>query len=127
MANKRSIIKDSTKIRKCLKDRFVELKLTAKQVVDDAKDKDMVFTNASLSKYMKHGNVNSALSEENIIWLCVRYGIPINVLIGKPVVSGKKIEFIVPSYNEQECINNLKRIFNGNDKGEARQSDSASV
>jgi hypothetical protein len=112
MANKRSIIKDSTKIRTALQLRFKELNVTAKSVVEDAKSKNMIFTNASLSKYLNHGNIHSSLSEENIIWLCLRYGIPINLYIGKPTMKNNKVEFLIPLYNEQECITNLNKIFN---------------
>jgi len=117
MANvKPSIIKDSARIRTLLKERFAELKLTAKQVVVDAADRNMVFTNASLSKYLKHGNVASSLSEENIIWLCIRYGIPINLYVGKAIMKDKGVQFIVPPYNEQECLNNLQKLFNVKEK-----------
>ena len=113
---KPSIIKDSARIRTLLKERFTELKLTAKHLVVDATERGMVFTNASLSKYLKHGNVASSLSEENIIWLCIRYGIPINLYVGKAVMKNKGVQFIVPPYNEHECLNNLQKLFNGKAK-----------
>ncbi len=114
MANiKRSIIKDSNRIRTLLKDRLAELDIKPSQVIEDAKERKMPFTAASLSKYLNHGNIASTLSEENIVWLCLRYGIPINLFIGKPVMKDNKINFIVPKYNEEECLNNLKKVFNG--------------
>ena len=112
MANvKKSIIKDSVRIRKLLKERFVELELSAKGVIEDAKEKSMVFTSASLSKYLKHGNIPCSLSEENIIWLCFRWGIPINLYIGKAVLQDSKLRFVVPEYNEENCLLNLKKLF----------------
>jgi len=109
---KPSIIKDSIRIRTLLKERFKSLNILAKDVIKDAEEKGMVFTGASLSKYMNHGNIHSSLSEENIIWLCFRYGIPVNLFIGKPVLEDKKLTFVLPDYDEKECLNNLTKYFN---------------
>ena len=109
---KKSIIKDSVRIRKVMGARILELNLTLRQVVEDAAEKEMAFTSASLSKYLNHGNVASTLSEENIVWICLRYGIPINLFVGKPIMKDSKISFIIPEYNEEECLNNLKKVFN---------------
>ncbi len=108
---KKSIIKDSIRIRTAIAARITELKLTAKQVVVDADERGMAFTSASLSKYLNHGNVASTLSEENIVWLCLRYGIPINLFVGKAVMDKNKINFVIPSYNEKECLTNLEKVF----------------
>ena len=114
MANiKKSIIKDSARIRKLIQERFHSLDLSSTQVVDDAAERGMAFTKASLSKYLNHGNIASTLSEENIILICTRWGITINLYIGNAVMEKDKIKFVLPKYNEEECLNNLKKVFNG--------------
>lgn len=110
-ATKRSIIKDSSKIRKLLKERFDDLHLTSREIVNDAKEKGQSFTESSLSKYMKHGNSRNSLSEEAIIWLSVRYGVEIRLVVGKLTLVNGKLTVIDTKYNEKKCIEKLKQLF----------------
>ena len=107
---KRSLIKDSNRIRTLLSNRFDELETTKAKVTKDARARGMRFTVQSLSKYLNHGNIASTLSEENIIWLCIRYGIDINLFVGTPKLEDKKLTLKVPAYNEEACINKLKKF-----------------
>jgi len=107
---KPSIIKDSMKIRKLLKMRFEELGVNYSRVVEDANMREMKFTNSSLSRFMKSGNVNGSLTEENIIWLCFRWGIEIQLLVGTPKVANGKVELTLPPYNEEKCLLILEKL-----------------
>lgn len=110
---KNSIVKDSVRIRELLRNRFEELELSNTKIVEDANDKGMVFTNAMLSRYMKKGNVPGSLTEENIIWLCYRYGIEIKLLVGSPKIVENRISLVIPPYNEEKCLEIINKLFNG--------------
>ena len=110
-ASKRSIVKDSERIRKLLKERFDDQRLRAKDIVVDANEKGLNINESSLSRYLNHGNTRSSISEEAIIWLCFRYGIQITLLIGKPVLKEKRLVLELPRYNEEECLTKLKQVF----------------
>jgi hypothetical protein len=110
------IIKDSTPIRNNLKLRIEELSLTPKQMIEEAERHGIIFTQASLSKYLNKGNVKGCLTQETIIWLCVRYGIDVKLLVNTPVADFTKpdaptITMKLLPYNEQQCLTNLKKIF----------------
>lgn len=110
-ASKKSIIKDSERIRKILKERFDDLALTARSIVEDANEKGLKINESSISRYLNHGNTKSSISEEAIIWLCFRWGIQITLLVGKPVLKDKRLLLEVPKYNETECLTKLKKLF----------------
>lgn len=108
---KRSIVKDSTNIRNVLKKRLVDLGLSNVQVAEEAKRFGQSnVNNETLSRYFK-GNTLNSLTEESIIYLVYRYGIPIKLLIGKPLeIRNGEVLCGIPPYNEKECISNLKEI-----------------
>jgi hypothetical protein len=106
----KSLVKNSSKIRITLKDRFSELELTLSDIVKDARSKGLNFTISSLSKFLKHGNMKSTLAEEYIVWLCIRYGIQLTLLVGKPALKDKKLTLSIPPYNEEECLSNLIKL-----------------
>lgn len=108
---KRSIIKDSSTIREQLKKRLTDLGLSNVQVAIEAERFNQSnVKNETLSRYF-NGNSNNSLTEESIIYLCCRYGIPIKLVVGRQKIQDKKIVHDLPKYNEQECIKNLKEIY----------------
>ena len=106
------IIKNSTRIRTLLKDRFVELNKSHSDIVKDARARGVEITNSSLGRFMNHGNVKSTLSQEDIVWLCFRYGIEIQLMVGSPKIEEGKIKLWVPPYNEELCIKYADRFTN---------------
>ena len=116
----KSIIKESEVLRKGLQDRFKELKLTLKNVIEDAEKYDMQISSASLSKYLNKSALTN-LTEEVIVWLSFRYGIYVNVIIGNPkIVDDKFVSVIVP-YDEERCIRFLKRKYGYKEKVAIKQ------
>lgn len=113
-AKTKSLVKDSSNVRETLLKRWEEMKLNPGQILLDARLKGMKFNFAQLSRYMHHGNVQNSLTEESIIWLCVRYGINLKLLVGKFTVDlqDKKVKMVIEPYNEEQCLKNLKLIFN---------------
>ena len=96
------IVKSSSVIRNSLRERLDELELSLHGISKDAKERGRPIAVSSLSRYFNHGAyVKSSLSQESILWLCIRYGIDIGLHIKKP------------DYEETKAISKLKRIFNG--------------
>lgn len=115
MKIKPSIIKESVKIRTSLQNRFDELNLRHKEIIADASDHNMRFTISNFCRYMKYGNTKSTLTEEAIVWLCIRYGIEIKLHVGKAEFSDGKVTFTVEPYDKDKCLKNIKKYF-GNGK-----------
>lgn len=108
---KRSIIKQSSTIQTHLRTRFEELGLSYTQIGLEAQRFGISNVNAqTLSRYFS-GKQQGKLSEESIIYLCYRYGIPVTLNVGVPVVRDGKIVHVIPKYNEQECIEKIKALF----------------
>ncbi len=94
------IIKSSDPIKEALKERFKELSLNYSNISDDSEKQGHKSDISSLSRYLnKDAYVKGGLSQEHIIWLCVRYSINIKLLV-KPV-----------PHNEDQAIKNLKKYF----------------
>jgi transcriptional regulator with XRE-family HTH domain len=106
-----SIIKNSPTIKKCLKARFAELNITMTHVVKDARSRGVLLENAALARFLK-GRKENVPSEEKIIWLCIRYGIKIQLIIGDTVreSDGTTVFKLLP-YNEEGAMNVLAKMF----------------
>jgi hypothetical protein len=98
------IVKNSTRIRKLLIERLSELNKSNSDVVKDARSRGREITNSSFGRFINHGNVKSTLSQEDVVWLCFRYGIEIQLMVGSPKVIDGKITLTIPKYNEELCI-----------------------
>lgn len=97
---RRCIVKDSKQVRALLEERFAELELSGRDVIADALKHGRIIQPSQLSRYRSSGNVKASLSQQDIIWLCFRYGIDVKL------ISAKKSE-----YNEKECLKSLKKEF----------------
>ena len=94
------IVKSSSKIKKALTERFKELRITKSDIVQDAEQRGHPIGLSTLSRYLNKGAyVKSGLSQEHILFLCVRYSIDIKLIIN------------VKDYNKSEAIENLKKYF----------------
>lgn len=98
---KPSLIRSSVSIHKSLSERKEELGLTLKQIKDDANSFGVTMDIPQLSKYFRKEEKYYGLNEKQILFLCVRYGVSVSLEVGKI------------SYNEQECINRVKKFLNG--------------
>lgn len=110
-SSKKSIVKSSLTIRTFITKRMSELGMSPSDVVADANDKGIRIDNASFSRFVKHGDVKGSLSEENIVWLCIRWHIPIQLLVGQVYIDENKIRTKMPVFNEKKALENLKKIF----------------
>lgn len=109
--SKESIVKSSLTIRTFITRRMSELKMTPSDVIIDANNMGAKIDNASFSRFIKHGNVKGSLSEKSIVWLCIRWGIPLQLIVGQIHVDKGKLKSKLPTYNEKKALENLKKIF----------------
>lgn len=113
-----SIVKDSVTLRNVIHARLKKLypsnsKIGFKQadVIKDAGERGFTISAPSISKYFA-GDVKNGLSEAQIVWLSLRYGIPIQLTIGNAYISSDNtIKYEVPEFNEAEALKLLKLIF----------------
>lgn len=114
-----SIIKDSTKIKEVLLARLKEIYPSDKgqgyqgsKVIQDASERGFKITAGCLSRYFAGKTDKSILSEEQVAWLCYRYGITIQIVVGKIVVDAEgKISTVIPPYNELAALRMLNQVY----------------
>ena len=99
MANKQNIIKDSEKIRVLLRKKFNNLNLSYNVVCETAKENGQYVSPDKLSKYFNKDE-RGGLTEENIIWLCYRYGIMVFVEVKE-----------MNPFDENKCLEIVKKLF----------------
>ncbi len=102
----------NTKIKKLLKGRWKELDLKDSKIMNDAEERapHLKFARSRISKW-EHGQTGG-LTDEQVYWLCVRWGIEINLNFGTPFINTKGgLEWKVEPYSELICLQNLKKIF----------------
>lgn len=75
----RCIVKESTKVRELLNNRFERLSLSGRAITQDARESGRKFTEQALSRYRKHGNVKGSLQTEDVLWLCDKYSIKLTL------------------------------------------------
>ncbi len=102
-------------IHKALFDRWKELDLSAADIIKDATERGIKgFTPSRMSKYKKKIHKES-ISDEQLRFLMVRYGIPFSWNLGYPQLNEGKLEWVMPKYDELKCISDVNKIF-GNGK-----------
>ena len=105
-------------IKKELFDRWQKLGIRTSDVIRDANERNMNINASRMSRY-KSGKSKEAITQYQLLWLCVRWGIPVTITIGRPMVinengetvPGAKVKYVIPPYNELDCLNRLKLVF----------------
>jgi hypothetical protein len=95
----KDIIKSSSKIKELLLMRFQELDLKPKDIIKDAKKRGMILHSAGFSRYFSEvNNDKNILTQFQILWLMVRFGIEITINI-------KKLDYV-----EKECLIKIEQL-----------------
>lgn len=104
----RSIVKDSSKLRAALKNRWKQIKYSQQQVADDALRLGQPgITRQGISKYLTNPYSPGAINDEQIIWLAYRYSIYVTLTVGVP-----KVKYIIPEeFDNEKALKELKKIF----------------
>lgn len=108
---RQSIVKSSKSIRVYLEQRMTELSLTPSAVVKDAKERGVKIDSASLSKYLHTPDSVGGLPEEAILFLALRWGIKVHLVVGTPTIVNNKMSISLPPYDEEEALKQVKAIF----------------
>ncbi len=106
----KSLIQESPELRKAIKDRFNEQKLTLQAISDDAALYGVNINIYSLSKYLNNSKIAN-LTEEVVIWIAFRWGIYVNVLIGNPQIKNDRLSSVILPYDEERCLRFLKHKY----------------
>lgn len=99
---------ENKEIKDALLSRWKELDLNQADITRDAEKRapDMKITTSRLSCYLH--DKPAGLREDSLYWLCVRYGIPVKIVIGESVGESK---YTIPPYDEEACLKKLKTEF----------------
>lgn len=108
---KKDIIKNSMHIREALRKRFDELDLGYKDVVEEAKAWGIKNVKPdTISRYFNNFHRGS-LTQEAIMFMCYRWGIFVSLNVGTPTIVKGKIEKVIPPYNEDQCLQVVKKLW----------------
>lgn len=75
----RCLLRESDSLRQHLLTKWKEIRQA--DIVKDANDHGIMFTAASLSRYIKFGNVKGSLTTEHLLYLSKKYGIEIKLKV----------------------------------------------
>lgn len=106
----RSLVKDSVALREALQNRIKELGLSYTDVCRDSVERGYKIDISAMSRYFKNSDKNK-LSEEDIVWLSIRYCIFPSLSIGVPTIEGQQVRWMIPQYNEQVALKMLEKFF----------------
>ncbi len=107
-----NVVKDSSKLKESIIERWNDLELKDTTIIADAKNhKRKGITSESISRWRKDPYAKAALNEENILWLAWRWGIEVRLMVGTPAIVEGKLTTYVPPYNEKEALRKLKAMF----------------
>jgi len=116
------------KIHEELIKRWDKLGLTGAAIARDAQERGMDINDSRISSYrnvfkvqkVKKGSKKpikpkrTTLTATQLTWLCIRWGIMIDIQVGSPVIEDGKLKFKIPPYDELKSLQALRRIFPDN-------------
>ena len=107
-------IVENPKIHKELFKRWDELEMSSADVIKDAEERGMIITPACISKYknmIKNGNAKGSLTLLQLVFLCTRWGIFLNINVGTLTLEEGKPLYVIEKYNELSCLRKLHKVF----------------
>lgn len=113
-SNTISYVRSHSKIKEAIKTRMAELNLKYTDIITDAAERGCPkITKPGLSRYL-NGKDSGQLTEEQVVWMCIRYDIPIVLIVGIPKIdANNKLTQELPKYNEARALSTLKKYING--------------
>jgi hypothetical protein len=98
------------KLKEELFKRWKDLGIKVADVIKDAEERGMKISSPRMSRY-KTGTSKEAISPRQLLWLSIRWGIPVSINIGNPVIEKGTVVYKVLPYDEAKCLAMLKRTF----------------
>ena len=109
---KSDIIKDSELLRNGLINRWKELGIKDRVIIQDAIMRGVGGINSvSISRWRRDPNMKGALNQDSILFLGIRWGIKIRLHIGDPYIEDGKLKHAIPPYNEEKALSELYKMF----------------
>jgi hypothetical protein len=112
-----SLVKDSSNIKSKLLTRLKYLYPSnnggykGTLVIQDATERGFKITSEQLSRYFSGKPQKNTLSESQLIWLCLRYGLTIRLVVGDPIIKDGKLSYDIGDFNEAEALKLLNKIY----------------
>src|SRR6478609_4417439 len=113
------LVKDSKVLKEALKQRLsyiypsnTKVGIKISSIVKDSQERGFNLSSDLLSRYFSDKPQKSTMSETQLIWLAIRYGIPIQLSIGEPEIINESVKYIIPKFNKSESLKKLKAVFN---------------
>lgn len=95
-----SLIRMHGRVKFRLHEKFTDLGLSNRDVINDAAELGYTIHEAAMSKYFRSTRVSSGmLTEKDILFLCVRYGLKI------------QLDVIDEGMNTEDIATNLRNLF----------------
>jgi len=99
-------------LRKEVLKRLSEMQWRDADLIRDAEERGCKISASCWTKYKK--NKSGQITDDVLFWICVRIGINVVLRFGEPVISGNKITWVIPKYDEIEALKRLKLIYGKN-------------
>lgn len=100
---------DNNKLKKIVFDRLTEINMRPAELIKDAEERGMKINASSFSKYKK--GEKGGLTDEQLLWVCCRLDIKINVNFGEATLEGNNIKWVIPKFDELKAIKNINKFF----------------
>jgi len=100
---------ESSKLKKIIFDRLDEAQMRPTDLIKDAEERGMKINASSFSKYKK--GEKGGLTDEQILWICCRLDITINLNFGNATIDNNQIKWVIPKFDELKAIKNINKIF----------------
>lgn len=97
-----------SRLRTELQKRWKELGLKTSDVILDANERGRKLHAAQMSRFLK--GMKGGPSEDDILWLSWRWGICVQINLGKAVIKDGKVVYQITPYNEAECLKAIKSL-----------------
>lgn len=104
------VIKSSSKIKQSLLDRWKEQDVSLMFVCQDARERGMKgICIEKISRWKKDPESKGALNQIQVIFLCERWGIELQLTVGSP--NKKDVTYKVGRFNEKKALLRLSKLF----------------
>lgn len=103
---------DDEFLREQVLKRLSEMNWRDSELIRDAAERGVKIEVSSWTKYKK--NKSGQITDKVLYWICTRIGINIVRRYGNPVYDGTKIVWVIPPYDELQCLTRLKEVYGKN-------------
>nr|WP_298658721.1 hypothetical protein [uncultured Flavobacterium sp.] len=100
---------ENDKLKELVFDRLKELDMSQADVIKDAEERGIKITPSSLSKYKK--GVKNGLTETQLLFICSRLYIPVNINFGELANVDGKLKWRIPKYDHTKMLQLLSKTF----------------